>query len=140
MIFNSFNLAEFESASGVKRRTLASQLDTSCRDSGFLLLGGHGVQSQIIRAQWQAVSNFFSQPEHIKAKVSVPYSGYPYGWIKQNQEALAASKGVNTQPDLKESFNGGPLHVPLGILDNRAYEFCYQPTLFLIFTALKKLG
>ena len=29
-------------------------------------------------------------------------------------EALAKSKGADTPPDLKESFNGGPLSVPPG--------------------------
>ena len=33
-------------------------------------------------------------------------------------------------PDLKESFNGGPLSIPEDIADQRAYHFCYQPTLW----------
>ena len=66
----------------------------------------------------------------MKREVKVPYSGYPYGWIGPDQEALAASKGEVTPPDLKESFNGGPLNIPNNIKDNAAYEFCYQPTLW----------
>ena len=50
--------------------------------------------------------------------------------MKSNQEALAASKGEKTPPDLKESFNGGPLNIPENIADPHAYEFCYQPTLW----------
>ena len=56
-------------------------------------------------------------------KVSVPYPGYPYGWIGPNKEALAASKGEKTPPDLKESFNGGIKQTPqkkskMGVLMN----------------------
>ncbi|MEE2775000.1 MAG: 2OG-Fe(II) oxygenase family protein [Pseudomonadota bacterium] len=130
MDFKSFDLEEFERATGSKRNQLASGLDKRCKESGFVLLSGHGVDKEIIAAQWKAVSNFFSQSEQVKAQVSVPYPGYPYGWIEPNKESLAASKGTKTPPDLKESFNGGPLHIPLGILDKQAYEFCYQPTLF----------
>ena len=31
-------------------------------------------------------------------------------------------------PDLKESFNGGPLKVPKDLADPEAYKFCLQPT------------
>ena len=120
----------FEASSGADRAILAAELDTILQESGFLFLTGHGVRKDIIESQWQVVLNFFSQPEEMKRKISVPYPGYPYGWIGQNQESLAASKGVTTPPDLKESFNGGPPTIPLGLLDKQAYEFCYQPTIF----------
>ena len=130
MSIKKFNLHDFRMAKASIRKELALEVDCMCKESGFLLLNGHGVPTNVIKEQWQVVSNFFSQPQESKTKVSVPYSGYPYCWIGPNQEALAASKGVKTPPDLKESFNGGPLTIPLGILDKQAYEFCYQPTLF----------
>jgi len=90
-----------------------------------------GVPDNVIESQWTAVGQFFSQKTEDKNRVSVPYPGYPYGWIGPNKEALAASKGEKTPPDLKESFNGGPIKTPTKkINDNRAYEFCYQPTIW----------
>jgi len=74
----------------------------------------------------------------IKRDVKVPFAGYPYGWIGPDQEALAASKGEETPPDLKESFNGGPLTIPKNIKDPAAYEFCYQPTLWPKIDEFKK--
>ena len=130
MTFKKFDLNEFSRAKTSKRRELAREVDCTCKESGFLLLAGHGVPKNVINDQWTAVSSFFSQPEKLKAKVAVPYPSYPYGWIGPNKEALAASKGVKTPPDLKESFNGGPPTIPLGILDEKAYQFCYQTTLF----------
>ena len=130
MSIKKFNLRDFRIAKSSKRKELAAEVDALCRESGFLLLSGHGVPPDVIGEQWRAVSSFFSQSQEIKTEVSVPYPGYPYGWIGPNKEALAASKGDKTPPDLKESFNGGPLKIPLGIVDIQAYEFCYQPTLF----------
>ena len=130
MQFKSFNLQEFEHSSGPIRKQKAQELDQICQNSGFLILSGHGVPLKIIRAQWDAVSTFFAGNIETKGKVAIPYSGYPYGWIGPKQEALAASKGKKTPPDLKESFNGGPLVIPEGIKDLNAYEFCYQPTLW----------
>ena len=130
MRIKKFNLHGFRKAKDSNRKELALEVDDMCKKSGFLLLSGHGLLTDVIKEQWRAVSNFFSQSQELKTKVAVPYVGYPYGWIGPNKEALAASKRVKTPSDLKESFNGGPLTIPLGILDQQAYEFCYQSTLF----------
>ena len=130
MSFPSFNLQHFENSSGVERKKRSEALDKICIETGFLIIEGHGVPKKVINEQWDIVSKFFSSPLDIKREVRVPYSGYPYGWIGPDQEALAASKGEETPPDLKESFNGGPLNIPKNIKDPAAYEFCYQPSLW----------
>ena len=130
MSFPRFNLERFENSSGDERKKQSDELDKICSETGFLVIEGHGVSQRAIKDQWNIVSKFFSSPLEVKREVKVPYSGYPYGWIGPDQEALAASKGEVTPPDLKESFNGGPLNIPNNIKDNAAYEFCYQPTLW----------
>ena len=130
MEFPRFDLSKFESATGAQRKQLSAALDTICSETGFVILEGHGVPEEMIERQWSVINDFFAAPSGVKEKVKVPYSGYPYGWIGPNQEALAASKGELTPPDLKESFNGGPLVVPEQIQDQAAYDFCYQPTLW----------
>lgn len=129
-MIESFDLAGHEALSGEARAESAARLDRLCRETGFLVLTGHGVPEQVIAAQWAAVTAFFAQDPQDKAQVAAPYEGYPYGWLGPLKEALAKSKGVETPPDLKESFNGGPLTVPEGIADPDAYDFCYQPTLW----------
>jgi isopenicillin N synthase-like dioxygenase len=76
---------------------------------------------------WAAVDLFFAQSADQKARVAPPEVGAPYGWIGPLKEALAASKGIDTPPDLKESFNGGPLAVPDDASDD-ALAFCFRPT------------
>ena len=130
MSFPRFNLEHFENSLGAERKKLSTALDKMCSETGFLVIEGHGVPQKVIDDQWAIVSEFFSSSLEIKKEVKVPYKGYPYGWIGPDQEALAASKGEVTPPDLKESFNGGPLTIPKNIKDPAAYQFCYQPTLW----------
>lgn len=127
-LVRSFDLAAFESARGADRQARAEELDRICRETGFLLLAGHGVPEATIRGVWDAAQRFFALAPEEKAKVSAPHPGYPYGWLGPDREALAKSKGEDTPPDLKESFNGGPLTHPEGIADPDAYAFCYVPT------------
>ena len=130
MTLSTFDLVAFLAAKGEDRRKRARQIDEICRETGFLVLEGHGVPEAVIANVWQAAAAFFAQPPETKAKVAAPYPGYPYGWLGPDKEALARSKGEETPPDLKESFNGGPLLTPPGMTDPDALAFCYQPTLW----------
>ncbi|RYG89753.1 isopenicillin N synthase family oxygenase [Loktanella sp. IMCC34160] len=130
MEFATLDLARFEAATGADRAGEAARLDAICRDSGFLILRGHGVPEAVIGAVWTAAQRFFAQGVAAKQAVAAPYAGYPYGYLGPDKEALAKSKGEDTPPDLKESFNGGPLRVPDGVSDPDAHAFCYQPTLW----------
>ena len=129
MTFPRFDLAAFEGAHQDARHDLARKLDHICRDTGFLVLEGHGVPQAVIDDVWQAAGAFFAQPPAAKQAVTPPYQGYPYGYLGPDAEALARSKGEDTPPDLKESFNGGPLRVPADA-SVAALDFCYQPTLW----------
>lgn len=128
-MFPSFDLSAFETAHQDARHNLARELDHICRDTGFLVLEGHGVPQNVIDEVWQAATMFFAQPHEAKQSVKPPFQGYPYGYLGPETEALARSKGEETPPDLKESFNGGPLRVPHNA-SREALDFCYQPTLW----------
>lgn len=129
MDFATFDLAGFEASKGAARAELATQLDGICKASGFLVLTGHGISHPVIHAVWHAAQSFFAQDAATKLAVKAPYAGYPYGYLGPDSEALAKSKGVETPPDLKESFNGGPLATPAGASAD-ALAFCYQPTIW----------
>ncbi|MDP5085749.1 MAG: isopenicillin N synthase family oxygenase [Yoonia sp.] len=128
-MFARFDLAAFEGAHQDARHALARDLDLICRDTGFLVLEGHGVDPLVISGVWKAAQAFFAQDAAAKQAVAPPYQGYPYGYLGPDAEALARSKGEDTPPDLKESFNGGPLTVPADA-SAAALGFCYQPTLW----------
>lgn len=128
MVLATVDLARFEAAEGAERAELAAEVDRICWETGFLVLAGHGVPDQVIDGVWQAAEGFFAQPPEAKARVAPPNPGDPYGWLGPNTEALAKSRGEETPPDLKESFNGGPASVPEGLTDKDALAFCYAPT------------
>ena len=50
MEFPTFNLKKFEKSKGVQRQKFSVQLDSICRETGFLILDGHGVPKEIIEA------------------------------------------------------------------------------------------
>ena len=128
--FPVFDLSRFEKAAPEERRKLGGEVDEICRATGFLAISGHSVPQATIDAVWQAARDFFDLPQETKDGVRAPYPGYPYGYLGSGAEALAKSKGVDTPPDLKESFNGGPLKVPDGLTDPEALAFCYAETIW----------
>ena len=128
--FPVFDLGRFERAGAAERQRLGAEVDQICRTTGFLAITDHGVPQPVIDAVWTKAQDFFDLPAAEKQKAQAPYKGYPYGYLGPELEALAKSKGVDTPPDLKESFNGGPARVPQGLADPQALSFCYAPTIW----------
>lgn len=88
---------------------LASRVDAICRDTGFFIVVGHGVDPGIIERAWSTTQRFFDLPLEAKMQARHPTEAHhPYGYFPAGQEALAASLGIETPPDLKESFNLAP--------------------------------
>ncbi|QQA44383.1 isopenicillin N synthase family dioxygenase [Pelagovum pacificum] len=121
------DLGAFEAGTPSERRSLASAVDEACRETGFLTISGHGVPDADIAAVRAAVRAFFDGPAEAKVALR-PGPGRPYGYLGVGSEALARSRGEETPPDLKESFNGGPLTCPADETDRDALAFCYAPT------------
>lgn len=128
--FPVFDLGAFEAASAQDKARLGAEVDEICRSTGFLAISNHGVSDTVIDGIWHATRAFFDQPSDEKQKARAPYPGYPYGYLGPGTEALAKSRNVDTPPDLKESFNGGPLAVPAGMTDQEALGFCYAATIW----------
>jgi len=128
--FPVVSLDKFETAGSGAKKFLALEVDGICRTTGFLAIADHGVPQEVIDAAWSKAKEFFDQPVEVKQAAKAPYPGYPYGYLGPDSEALAASRGVETPPDLKESFNGGPLSVPPGMTDREALAFCYAETIW----------
>ncbi len=107
--FAVFDLAAFEAATGEARATRARELDRICRETGFLAISGHGIAPEVIANLSAKARAFFDLAPEVKHRAAPPYAGYPYGYLGPGVEALAKSRGVDSPPDLKESFNAGPL-------------------------------
>ncbi|MEM7288105.1 MAG: 2-oxoglutarate and iron-dependent oxygenase domain-containing protein, partial [Actinomycetota bacterium] len=88
---------------------LSRQVDEICRDIGFFVIVGHGVDATVIADAWNVTGRFFDLSSADKAAARHPTEDHhPYGYFPAGQEALAASIGLDTPPDIKESFNLAP--------------------------------
>jgi isopenicillin N synthase-like dioxygenase len=110
--FPIFDLSKFSAATPAEKTSLGRTVDEICRHTGFLAITGHGIPDETISRAWNAARAFFDFPVEKKLAVKMRYAGYPYGYSPLQSEALAKSKGEETPPDIKESFNIGPLVVP----------------------------
>src|ERR1700722_16620123 len=110
--FPVFDLSKFTNAPPTEKKSLGHTVDEICRQTGFLAITGHGIPDETITRAGTPPRAFFDLPVEKKLAVKMRYEGYPYGYSPLQSEALAKSKGEDTPPDIKETFNIGPLTPP----------------------------
>lgn len=126
----SIDLMAFLEGSEEAQRAIATKVDGICQRIGFLVIEKHGVSRNIIDDAWSAISAFFDLPldEKLKSKSSDPTC--PRGYFPLAAEALAKSLGVDTPPDIKESFGIGPWRAPQHAMADDDREFHYGANLW----------
>lgn len=96
------------------REAVARAIDDACRDTGFLVLTGHGVDQRVVDRMFEATSEFFALPIEEKRRWIVADPTANCGYSELGQEALAYTLGEATPPDLFEAITfaredaGGP--------------------------------
>jgi isopenicillin N synthase-like dioxygenase len=90
-----------------ERRQVARELDDACRDTGFLVVTGHGVPQSTCDAALDAFGEFFDLPEPEKRAVVVDDPAANRGYSALGQEGLSYSRGEESPRDLFEAFNLG---------------------------------
>jgi isopenicillin N synthase-like dioxygenase len=86
--------------------SVAAEIDTALRQAGFLLVSGHGVPPELRAAVREAGRRFFALPAEVKQHYAARIG--ERGWLPPGVEANAGADGIETPPDLKESFAVGP--------------------------------
>ncbi len=86
----------------------AAAMDAACTSSGFFRIPASSVDEELSQSAWDQAAAFFALTPDQKAEAKSPVAGYPYGYSPFQYEALAASEGDTSPPDLKESFSVGP--------------------------------
>jgi isopenicillin N synthase-like dioxygenase len=109
---------------------VARQLDAACGEIGFVQIVGHGIDSELEHEAWSCAKAFFALSDEAKMAVAIP-DGDAYGYGPFQVERLAASRGQESPPDLKETFSIGPF-VESGemaeiIAQDPAAAFAYSP-------------
>ncbi|MHB2165710.1 isopenicillin N synthase family dioxygenase [Alsobacter sp. R-9] len=89
--------------------TVVRAVEAACRDTGFFLVTGHGVSPETTDRLYRLARAFFDRPDDEKRRsgqgTEVP-GGLSFAPLAQ--EALAATLGIRTPGDYKESLNHGP--------------------------------
>ena len=99
------DIALWRNGSTAQRDELAAVVDAALVESGFLLVGGHGVAGALRDDLRAAARRFFSLPTDVKARYASAVGGR--GWIPPGKEANGALLGMDLPPDLKETFVSG---------------------------------
>lgn len=76
----------------------------ACRETGFVLLIGHGIAQSQIDTVFSAADTFFSQPTASKADLDIRQNPHNRGWAALGSENL---DDTSDQTDQKEAFNVG---------------------------------
>ena len=127
------DLEQVTEGSADDRRTVAEEIDRACRDVGFFTVVGHGVGHETIEALRREALAFFDLPLADRLAVAMPEPGYPYGYSPLEAEALNRSIGGAAAPDVKETFNIGPIDPPprpLEQMDDPDERAVYSPNLW----------
>lgn len=98
--------------SDAERVDTVRQIDTACTNVGFFSVVGHGVSESVIAEAHRVAGSFFALPLEQRQTAAKPSPDYPYGYNPFTAEALNRSIGGSAPPDLKETYNVGPLEAP----------------------------
>lgn len=103
------DIAPYREGGPMAGKKVIDDIDQACREVGFLVIKGHGVDRQIVENAFRAGYDFFDLHDDEKRKISVA-TGRGYSAV--GKQALARSRDEKTPPDLFERFSMGPVDFP----------------------------
>jgi isopenicillin N synthase-like dioxygenase len=99
----------------ISRATVARTIDAVCRESGFLVFTGHGVDPELIERVHRVTLELFDQPDEWKDQWTGPPSAAVRGFFR-TASRVSAAEDIETAPDLCEMFTISRLGEP-GVSD-----------------------
>lgn len=107
------DIAPFRLGSTTERQAVAAAVDRACRDIGFLVIAGHGVDPALVERTRATAREFFDLPLAEKQQVARPAPHIARGYIGLHDESLARSRDPAAYgSDLNESLMIGPVDTP----------------------------
>lgn len=91
------------------RHALAAGIDRTCREIGFMVISGHGVDPALIEAVESVSRSFFDLPLEDKMRIVRPAPDVTRGYMPMKAEVLVRSRGGSAPGDLNESLMIGPV-------------------------------
>lgn len=103
------DISSYRSGDAVARRRLAEEVDRTCREIGFMVIAGHGVDAGLIDAVQEVSRAFFDLPLEEKMRIVRPAPDVTRGYMPMKAEVLVRSRGGDAPGDLNESLMIGPV-------------------------------
>src|SRR3954454_3924113 len=94
------------------RDEIAREIDAACRESGFLVVTGHGVDPALIERMHEASLEMFLQPAEWKQQWRPPEDAAGMRGMHLVASNVSAPENVTTAPDLCELFTISRLGEP----------------------------
>lgn len=88
------------------RRALADVVDAHLQAVGFLLVTNHRIPDEVFDEARAAVRRFYHLPAEVKQRYHTTRDRYR-GWVGVGEESNAGAYGIDTPPDVKETFAVG---------------------------------
>merc|ERR1711976_140580 len=93
--------------------TVVEKIKRAAEDVGFFSITGVEsiVSKDLMNRMWDLSKRYFDLPFEEKSKCTVTRKNgtFPWGYFPTKSEALAAARGTETKPDLREAYSIGPL-------------------------------
>ena len=88
-------------------QAVAKAIDSACRDLGFFVVSGHGIDPRLRSELDETAREFFELPDETKAAIAMPRAGLAWrGWFPVGGELTSG------RPDRKEGIYFGAEHGP----------------------------
>lgn len=139
------DLAPFGSADPAARAGVVRAVANACEQIGFLIVGGHGIDQNLLDQAFAVSRGFFDLPVEQKMRASPVGEVAPRGYAAMASKGLAGTLGVAAPKDLREQFMLGTLEpMPASVVRYAHAAGCYAPNVWpeapaeyrTIFTAL----
>jgi len=102
------DIAPFFTGDNAARKSIASEIDRACRETGFFAIVGHGVDEGLMGCTRRMAVDFFALPTEEKLRVERPPQKVSRGYNRFMDRSLSYSIGLEGPPDLQEAFAFGP--------------------------------
>jgi isopenicillin N synthase-like dioxygenase len=104
------DIAPWSAGQGPARAAVASAIDEACRNWGFFIVSGHGIEGELMDRMVEVTRAFFDLP--LETRLQVEGRDAPRGYLRFASGASARTRGQQMPPDLRESFRAGPEATP----------------------------
>ncbi len=126
----TIDLTPLRTGGDAGRCEVARQIDEACRDTGFFLVAGHGVPTELIAKTRQRAIDFFALPDEEKLKVKRPPAKISRGYNWIGDRSIAYSMGQATPPDIQEAFAFGQESADLAAKVDPTSAQMYAPNIW----------